>query len=79
MSEFRTFFEHSEMYEKGYDTISNAISKLDNAMDQIVANNLTQKKKNRFLENVKYNNIINKFQLINVIYAYHFSPLFNSN
>jgi hypothetical protein len=33
------------MYKKECDTISNAISKLDKAMDQIiVANNLTQKK-----------------------------------
>jgi hypothetical protein len=33
------------MYVKGCNTISNAINKLDNAMDQIVANNWTQKKK----------------------------------
>jgi hypothetical protein len=45
MSELRKIFEHSEMYEKGYDTISKTISKLDNTMDQIVANNLTKKKK----------------------------------
>jgi hypothetical protein len=45
MSGLRKFFEHFEMYEKGCNTISNAISKLDNTMDQVVANNLTQKKK----------------------------------
>jgi hypothetical protein len=50
MSGLRTFFEHSEIYEKGCDTISNAISKLDNAMDQIVANNLTQKKRTDFFK-----------------------------
>jgi hypothetical protein len=44
MSGLQTFFEHSEMDEKECDTIFNAISKLDNVMDQIVANNLTQKK-----------------------------------
>jgi hypothetical protein len=48
MSGLRKFFEHSEMYKKGCNTISNAISKLDNAMDQIVANNLTQKKTDFF-------------------------------
>jgi hypothetical protein len=32
------------MDEKGCDTIFNAISKLDNVMDQIVTKNLTQKK-----------------------------------
>jgi hypothetical protein len=44
MSRLRNFFEHSEMNEKRCDTIFNAISKLDNVIDQIVANNLTQKK-----------------------------------
>jgi hypothetical protein len=45
MSRLRTFFEHSEIDEKGCYTIFNAISKLDNVMDQIVAKNLTQKKR----------------------------------
>ena len=40
----RKFFEQSEMDEKKYDTIFNAINKLDNAMNQIVANNVTQTK-----------------------------------
>jgi fibrillarin-like rRNA methylase len=43
------FLRYSEIHEKGCDTIFNDISKLDNVMVQIVANNLTQKKKNRFL------------------------------
>jgi hypothetical protein len=44
MSGLRKFFEQSEMDEKRCDTIFNAISKLDNAMDQIVTNNFSQKK-----------------------------------
>jgi hypothetical protein len=44
MSELQNFFDHSEIDEKGCDAIFNAISKLDNVMDQIVANNLTRKK-----------------------------------
>ena len=40
------------MDEKKCDTILNAISTLDNAMDQIVANNFSQKKITDFFNNM---------------------------
>jgi hypothetical protein len=45
---------YSEIDEKGCDTIFNVISRLDNVMAKIVANNSTQKKEQISL-NVKYN------------------------
>ncbi|CAI6355176.1 unnamed protein product [Macrosiphum euphorbiae] len=50
MPGLRKFFEQSEMDEKRCDTIFNAISKLDNAMDQIVTNNFSQKKITNFFK-----------------------------
>jgi hypothetical protein len=44
MSGLCKFFEQSVIDEERCDTIFNAINKLDNAMDQIVANNLSQEK-----------------------------------
>lgn len=52
MSGLRQFFEQSEMDEKRCDTVFNSISKLDNAMDQIVANNFSQKKITDFFKNM---------------------------
>lgn len=47
------FFEHSEMDEERCNTAFKAISKLDNAMDEIVIKNGSQKKITYLFNNIQ--------------------------